>query len=128
MNQTHPKPKKGPALPSHRAPLDRTAEQIELTQALLREVNERIRGLNDDFSIFTGVMQIVCECGDPTCLQAITITPSEYEHLRSDPTWFAVIPGHAVAELEQIIATQPEYHVVQKRRAATAAQASGFNP
>ena len=71
-------------------------------EALFREVNERIRataeglGSDADFEYF-------CECANADCTFQISLTAAEYEHIRSDPTQFVVLPLHFTPEVETLV-------------------------
>ena len=100
--------------------LDERTRRIGLNEALFREVNERLNDVNNTFSVVTGVMEILCECGDLSCVEQLSLAPGDYERLRSDPTWFAVVPGHDIEMVEIVIASYPAYDIVQKRAGAPA--------
>jgi hypothetical protein len=63
----------------------------------------------------TGVLEIVCECGNLSCAELLSITPDDYEHLRSEATWFGVLRGHEIAEVEQVVASCDGDDIVEKR-------------
>ena len=102
--------------------------RIGRNEALFREVNERLRNLNSGFSGFTEVMEIVCECGDLGCAEQLTIPASRYEDVRSDATWFVIVPGHEVNDVELIVASHPGYDIVQKRSTDAALVAEETDP
>lgn len=108
--------------------MEERERRIGLNEALFREVNERLVDVNETFSGVSGVLEIVCECGDISCSEQLTIPQQDYEHLRSDPTWFAVVPGHEVARAELIIISRDGYDIVQKREGAAAAEAKATDP
>ena len=56
----------------------------------------------------------VCECGDPECTSTVSLTLVEYEEVRSDPTHFAVLPGHVVPDVEVVVARNERFAVVRK--------------
>jgi hypothetical protein len=86
-------------------PLERLAHH----QALLREVNERIRDVADlDVSIF------ICECGSKDCLGTIALSLEQYERIRSNPAWFFLKPGHAVLEIARVVSQDDGFMVVEK--------------
>jgi hypothetical protein len=89
-------------------------ERIGLNEAVFREVNERIEGLAATFQLSQEPLDLVCECGDATCVRRISMTRAEYEELRSDSHQFAVHPGHEIPELETIVARGNGYDVVSK--------------
>jgi hypothetical protein len=93
---------------------ERTA-RIGQNEAIFREVNERIEGLNRSFAaVSDGMMRIVCECGDRSCVEQLNVTTPEYEQIRSDPTQFLVKPGHEEPSTEEILAEGDGYYVVRK--------------
>jgi hypothetical protein len=101
--------------------------RIGRNEALFREVNERMKDVHKEWGL-TEVMEIVCECGDLGCTEQLTIAAARYEDVRSDATWFAVIPGHDVATVEQIVASHRAYDIVQKRPGEAALIAEKTDP
>lgn len=84
-------------------------------QTLQREVNERIKDLNERFEqALTAAGAWMCECANLSCKEPIEMTLGEYEHLRSSPNRFAVLPGHEVPEVERIVEAHEGYIVVAK--------------
>lgn len=85
-------------------------------QAFYRDVNERIaaicRRLGED------AMEILCECGTPSCTERVRLRAPEYERLRSRPTHFAVLRGHQDPAVEDVVWTRDGYLVVANYGAA----------
>lgn len=79
-------------------------------EALFRAVNEEI----DEHRASGARRSYVCECVDPDCAQTLDLTASEYEAVRANSDRFVVAPGHVVPEIEHVVATAPEYTVVEK--------------
>ena len=80
-------------------------------QSLFREVNKRVENLGGSafFSTF------VCECMDLDCVEKISLSLEEYEHIRSDSNRFVVLPGHEVSEVEEVVESEGgRYLVVSK--------------
>jgi hypothetical protein len=102
--------------------------RIGLNEAVFREVNERIEDLADEYQLENGPLNIVCECGDPKCVQQIQLTRSDYERVRSDPTHFAVFPGHEVADVEDVVEKGKGYDVVRKKEGSPARIAEKTDP
>ena len=101
--------------------MDERERRIGLNEAAFREVNERVRDLNEAFGTITEKMEIVCECADPGCTERITMSVSEYEDLRSEPDRFAVVPGHVVpTDIEEVVAQGAGWEMVRKRRGGPA--------
>ena len=91
-------------------------ERIGLNEAVFREVNERIEELAEGFGLASQPLDLVCECGDGSCLRRITMTHAEYEELRSDSHRFAVYPGHESPDLERVVDRREGYDIVQKEQ------------
>ncbi len=103
--------------------------RVGLNEALFREVNERLRDVNEAFGAVTQRMELVCECGDAGCAERITMSVAEYEELRSHPDRFVVVHGHADrAEIEEVVAQRPSWDVVRKRPGAPTTLAERTDP
>ena len=89
-------------------------ERIGLNEAVFREVNERIEDLADTFDLKAEPLDLVCECGDATCVRRISMTRAEYEEIRSNPHQFAVHPGHEYPDVEEIVDRRKNYDIVRK--------------
>jgi hypothetical protein len=98
--------------------LDLRQERIGRNQALFREVNERLEGLNMTMSDLIPISDFICECANPECFERIGLTIPEYEALRADPTHFAVRHGHVYLEAERVVAEHTGYTIVEKFEAA----------
>jgi hypothetical protein len=91
--------------------------RIGRNESLLRDVNEGIeRGKwpsgGDERIRFR------CECAALDCNQVIELTHGEYEKLREHPRRFAVVPGHELADAENVVEKNPDYVVIEKREEA----------
>lgn len=91
-------------------------ERLARNEAFFRDVNERI---NDSAQRLTVVSdahdwEYFCECADPGCLERVSLTREEYEAIRADPTRFVLCPGHAIPEIERVVAIDAERMVVEK--------------
>jgi hypothetical protein len=89
-------------------------QRLGMNEALFREVNERIDGVNRAFAVGTGTMSIVCECGARDCIEQIPIPVDAYERMRSDPSLFAVVPGHEALDVEDVVERHEDYEIVRK--------------
>jgi hypothetical protein len=83
-------------------------------QALFRQVNQRIAlvnsqwvGSNDDTPL-----EVLCECGDITCVSRVKLTTGEYDAIRSNPVLFVMLPGHEDEALERVKRGAEGYVVV----------------
>jgi hypothetical protein len=108
--------------------IDERERRLGLNEALFREVNERLRDLNESFGAVTNRMEIVCECANPGCAERISMSVREYEDLRSDPEHFVVAPGHVVPDIEDVIARGEGWEIVRKRPGGPAELARASDP
>ena len=88
--------------------------RIARNQAAFRAANERIEEMNVALSQVSETIMIVCECGNPKCVEQIEMQLGEYEEIRSDPTHFAVVPGHGDPSVDTVVAEHEDYSVVRK--------------
>jgi hypothetical protein len=108
--------------------IDERERRLGLNEALFREVNERLRGLNETFGELTNRMELVCECADPGCAERITMTVREYEELRADPEQFVIAPGHAALDIEDVVKRRKGWEIVRKRPGGPAEIARASDP
>jgi hypothetical protein len=95
---------------SNLSELDLRRERAARNQNLFREVNERI----EDASATASFVSFVCECADVKCGERVSLTLEEYEHVRSHPNRFVVVPGHNIVDVELIDVASDRYFVVSK--------------
>jgi hypothetical protein len=93
--------------------MDRRAERVVLNEAAFREANEALASLSNS-THEQGALDLVCECGRDHCIDEIAMTRRAYEELRSDPTLFAIVHGHAIPEVEDVVEEREGYDVVRK--------------
>jgi hypothetical protein len=86
--------------------------QIARNEALFREVNERVQEVSGGRA--TEMTEFLCECGDSGCTERIALRNEEYEQVRADPLLFAIVPGHEIAEVEELVARDERFDVVRK--------------
>jgi hypothetical protein len=92
--------------------VDRRKYQIARNEVLFREVNERVQEVSEDRATVT--TDFVCECGDAACTDTIPLRDEEYELVRADPLLFAVVPGHEILDVEEVVAKNQRFNVVRK--------------
>jgi hypothetical protein len=95
--------------------MDERSRRIQRNEDLLRDVNERLRALNEGFSELTGDFEILCECGELDCNITLSVSRADYERVRGDRSLFIVAPGHEHADLEDVIERAPGYSILRKR-------------
>jgi hypothetical protein len=88
-------------------------ERVARNEALFREVNERIKLVNESQEA-PSETEFLCECGDPECTIPISLTLAEYEQVRRVSTHFAIVPGHSDPSIEQVVARHDRFAVVEK--------------
>ena len=96
---------------------DELQRRLASNESVFREVNEGIeRGQwpGDDYKR----VGFRCECARLGCNLLVELTMSEYEHVRSDPRHFLMIPDHEVPEVETVIDRKPGYVIVEKQARA----------
>lgn len=92
-------------------------DRIAQNEAVFRLVNERTvevlaeLGAPDERQ---RPLELVCECGDASCLATVVVGPAEYESARSDPRWFLVARGHEMPDVETVVDDRERYLVVEK--------------
>ena len=96
--------------------MEERERRIGLNEAVFREANERILELNQTFATFTDELVLVCECGDGKCAEQLTMSPAAYAELRAEASDFAIVPGHEVPDVEEVIARREGYDVVRKNQ------------
>jgi hypothetical protein len=108
--------------------MDERAERIGLNEALFREVNERVKTINEAFSDILGDAEFVCECGRESCTERISLPLGDYERVRQMPTWFFVKPGHQIRDVEQTVESHDGWIVVKKAEPEAAEMARELDP
>jgi hypothetical protein len=81
------------------------------SELLFREVNERIYdiGASD-----TEPLEVLCECGDDSCISTLAISVRDYRRVRGANSRFVVCEGHELADIERVVERTPQYLVVEK--------------
>ena len=96
--------------------LDRErARRIGLNEAVFRAVNEQIESLSGQRQPYERPLDLICECGNIDCAERIRMRPDVYERLRADPLLFAIVPGHELDDVEEVVSNAGGYDVVRKR-------------
>ena len=98
--------------------MESRGDRISKNEALFRDVNERVRAIdarltdvNDDAG---QLWEFLCECGDATCIERVSMTNAEYEQVRAKPTLFAVVAGHERTDGEEVVDANERFAVVEK--------------
>jgi hypothetical protein len=97
-------------------------------EVLYREVNERVRDLQQSFALGDELVQFVCECARLDCTERISLTIAEYEHVRSDPALFALKHGHELPDVETVVEENDRFVVIRKHEGGPAELARAEDP
>ncbi len=88
--------------------------RIAENESRFREINERLEAdlkrIPDDGES----ADFVCECGSASCSDPIPLLRDEYEHVRADALTFAVVPGHEMPDVEDVLFSGERYAIVRK--------------
>lgn len=87
-------------------------------EIVFREANERLGEKRLELGA-GGPTPFLCECSDRSCTQVIRLTLPEYEHTRSNPTWFVVAVGHDAGG-GKVVEEHAEFTIVEKTGVAGA--------
>jgi hypothetical protein len=79
-------------------------------EALFRDINERLQGLNDDF----GTSEWLCECSDLECVGRIVMSDAAYEEVRQHGAHFMLLAGHEEGDIERIVVRHDGYVIAEK--------------
>ena len=96
-------------------------ERAGRNEAIFREVNESIAKLEEQLDSGSDSLPAICECAQADCVTQIEILLEEYENVRRHADWFIVAPGHELLNVEQVIAQEDGYMIVEKLGIAAAA-------
>jgi hypothetical protein len=89
------------------------AERAARNEEVFRDVNKRIEEGAEQHAV-AGAIPFHCECGRLSCLETIDVTPGRYAAIVSERYHFLVIPGHEEPRIEQVVATEGDFLVVEK--------------
>ena len=102
------------------------AQKIARTEALFREVNERIAETAERFEADS--TKFVCECADPTCTHRVDASLEQYEEVREDGTRFLLVPGHEDERVEAVVRQVDGHAIVQKHHPEVTPIVRKLNP
>ncbi len=96
--------------------MDARARRIADNESRFRDINERLR---TDLSLLPDddePVAFVCECGHVECSEPVRLTLSEYEALRASSLDFAVVPGHEIGDVEDVVESGERFTRVRKHQ------------
>lgn len=71
------------------------AERMAANETRFREANEQIEQAAESVQR-EELVPFLCECSRPVCVEIVRLDLTEYEAVRSRPTQFVTVPGHAL--------------------------------
>lgn len=106
--------------------MDQEAVRIGTTEAVFRNVNERIAETAERFESESA--EFVCECADSACTDRVEATLATYEQVRRESTHFLLAPGHERERVERVLERKLRYTVVDKVERTVAATVRRLDP
>lgn len=100
--------------------MEKRHERQAVNEALAREVNERVAGLDEQaVSMWAApseqLFEFLCECSaEGGCEARLQLTFEEYERVRAQDDRFAIAPGHETDEIEHVIERNDRFLIVDK--------------
>lgn len=107
---------------------DERARRVGLNEAIFRQVNEQIRGLNREFGAEQGTMTAICECGHSDCTERLEVRAQDYERVRGDSRLYVIAKGHEIPDVEQVVEQAEGYDVVRKNEGVPADLSRELDP
>jgi len=92
------------------------AQRAAMNQMLFRDINERVKDLESNFTVVIPVGAWICECANVRCENRIAMSAEEYETIRGDGACFFVAPGdeHVWDDVERVTDRNDRYWIVEK--------------
>lgn len=93
---------------------DRSARAAK-NQALFRGANDRVKELNESFSLVAPLGEWICECANVDCIERVEMSVDAYEAVRRYETRFFVAPSddHFWPDVERVVELTDGYWVVE---------------
>jgi hypothetical protein len=86
-------------------------QRVAMNEATFRRVNEGMEAGQEA----QGMLAFLCECGRLGCNKLVELTRGEYEAVRANSRRFAIIDGHQIEEVEEVVQRTERFIVVEKR-------------
>ncbi len=91
-----------------------TKGRLARNEDFFREVNANINEAAENHGLDSHRYEFFCECSALGCSERVTLTLSEYQHIRAEPTRFVVKKTHVVKEIEHVVETATDHVVIEK--------------
>lgn len=99
-------------------------ERNARAQVIYREVNERIRSIQESFGTPASI-QVMCECGRG-CKEHVLVEAAEYDRVRQQSTYFLVGPEHHAPEVDHVVEDHGSWLLVEAVGVAADIARNGF--
>jgi hypothetical protein len=99
-------------------------ERNARTQVLYREVNEKIRTIQQSFGPSASIV-VMCECGRGCSLQ-VEVSAAEYARVRAESTYFLVTPEHEAPEVDRVVEDHGSWLLVEAVGVAAEIARTGY--
>jgi hypothetical protein len=83
-------------------------------EKLFKRMNERLEEAVEASVPADERIPFLCECADRDCLGRVGLTLAEFSVVRSHDDRFLILPGHKLAEGEEVVEEHDRFHVTQK--------------
>jgi hypothetical protein len=87
-------------------------ERAVRNSLLIRGVNERINGLSDSW-FEDEPRELLCECGDESCIEAILVMRADYEAAQERPGRYLVNADHGDGTGVSVLKARDGYSIVE---------------
>lgn len=89
-----------------------TSDRAVRNSLLIRGVNERIKALSDSW-FEDEPRELLCECGNESCIDAILVSRADYEVAMKHPGHYLVNADHGDDTGVRVLMTRDEYSIVE---------------
>jgi hypothetical protein len=94
-----------------------TPERAVRNSLLIRGVNERINELSDSW-FDDEPRELLCECGDDSCIEAILVSRADYEVAMGHPGHYLVASDHSDETGIQVLTARDGYLIVEYQQSS----------
>lgn len=100
--------------------LNYSKERRVLNEQLFLDMNNRIKESTKQLLQLSKTdeddvqLRMACECSDASCLMKIPIDIATFDKIHRQEGQFMLVPGHDQRDIESVVASYPEYIIVEK--------------
>jgi hypothetical protein len=93
---------------------DANRERLLRNEQFFRGANASVIVDDEGEGAETEPIECLCECSRVECVERIRISKAEWGEVHADPLRFTIACGHEVPEIEQVLARNERYCVIEK--------------